>query len=376
MSPHERVAAWSTVAAVAAIVTCPALLALDLHTYVAIQALPSVRVHAFAFALDIGARVLLGVMIALALLDDPNSRRRVSSALALVASGAAFGELLKTAIERLRPSALPGLIAGNSMPSGHVMNTTLVAVVAWDLAGCFGPRRARAARAVAMGAVAMQAASRVLRGSHWASDLLPSILIAIAWMTGAGSLWRARWLRVPLVAGAVAAYVVLWATPALRIHVPSVLDRPRVTLAAWQRDTSGRPFGASNVPAAKEETGFRAETLAAGGGTPGVVEAVLRSSCGVPHTPRCRRVRLAVNGWTSPEIGLGCGWRWYRVQPPTEMLHSGANSVAIFVPEGCAARDIEHVLVRSVALVSESDATAKANDHIAGSGTHCGRHTS
>jgi hypothetical protein len=87
----------------------------------------------------------------------------------------------------------------------------------------------------AMIAVAMQIVGRVLHGSHWPSDVAPSVLLGVAWVLGTG---RFGALRVPIRAGVVAAaviaYAFFWALPAARVHVPA---QPRPEL----RSHAGAP---------------------------------------------------------------------------------------------------------------------------------------
>jgi hypothetical protein len=232
MSPREKAAALEGLAAVAAVLAgCSVLLALDRQVYAWIQQARPAEVRIVTRALDLGVYVALTSVIAAALLAGRRQVRRLPTFALLIASGAAFGELLKTALERLRPSAFPGMTTGNSLPSGHVMSTTLFAVAAWDLAGAtLPPRWRRLARGTTVAAVAMQGAARVLHGSHWPSVVAPSILLGIAWMLGAGALWRSPRMRVPLVAGALAAYAFFWAVPAARLHLPSAFDRPSTAL--------------------------------------------------------------------------------------------------------------------------------------------------
>jgi hypothetical protein len=356
MSQRERIAVWSTLAAViASAAAASILLDVDVAAYAWLQQYPEADIHTLTRALDLAVRLLLVAAIAIPLGVDRRLVRGLPSAALLIATGAAMNELLKTILERLRPTALPALTTGNSLPSGHIMNTTLFAVVAWDLAGMALSRRtAGVVRAMAVAAVVLQCASRVLRGSHWPSDVPPSILLGIAWMLGARGLWQLRGLRAPLAATAVAAYALFWTYPALRLHVPSALDRPRTTLATWRDDASTE----------RPESGLRVERLRVGGETPDAIEAVLRSRC-EPQTKACDHVRLAVNGWTSPEISLECGWRWVHVRPPTDVLHRGANDVALFVPDECAPRDIERVAVQSLALIAEAGEPAHDNDRLA-----------
>jgi membrane-associated phospholipid phosphatase len=355
MSRRERAAVLTAAGAVlTTIAACTVLLPLDLRFYGWVQeAVPPVATHIAARALDVAARTILFTVIVGALWRAGGALAgltRIADAAVIVAGGAACGELLKTALERLRPSALPDMATGNSLPSGHVMNTTLVAVVAWELAGsALSPRWRRAARAAAVTAVAIQAMARVLRGSHWPSDVAPSVLLGIAWMLGAPALWRMPRVRYAgLVAGA-AAYVFFLAVPAVRLHLPSVLDEPRRALATW------RPEGAAVVlgqqGAVDAGSGWRSTVLHSDGGTPDAFEVVMRATCERPDAG-CRRVRVNINGWTSPEITLSCGWRWYRLQPAASALRAGENDVAIGVPDECPARGIRDVAVRSLSLVA------------------------
>ena len=50
----------------------------------------------------------------------------IAHALLIVLSGAFLSELLKTGLDRARPSALPAWLVGNSFPSGHVISAVLI----------------------------------------------------------------------------------------------------------------------------------------------------------------------------------------------------------------------------------------------------------
>jgi PAP2 superfamily len=372
MSRRERAALLLAAAAVVATVAaCTVLLPLDLAAYGWIQdSFTPAAIHRITHRLDLAVRAILAAVIVISLLREGGVLRPFShlvDAIPVVATGAAFGELLKTAIERLRPSALPDMHTGNSLPSGHIMNTTLVAVVAWQFAG-FGltPRWRRVARVLVVAAVALQSTARVLRSSHWPSDVAPSILLGIAWVLGASSLWRSPRVRqATLVAGA-AAYAFFLVVPAARLHLPSVLDAPRTALATW------KPEGAAVVlgTAARDDgSGWRATVLRSDAGTPEAFEAVMRATCEVPDAA-CRRVRVSINGWTSPEIALSCGWRWYHLRPAPAALHSGDNAIAIGVPSECPAGDIRDVAVRSVSLVGDVGGQGAVQSAVAPSHRH------
>ena len=356
MSRRERAALLIVATAlVTTAAACTVLLPFDLWVYGWIQdTLAPAAIHRLTPRLDIAARTILAAVIVVALLREGGALRPVSQlvdAVPVVATGAAFGELLKTALERLRPSALPDMHTGNSLPSGHIMNTTLVAVAAWELAGVgLSPRWRRAARATLVAAVAMQAAARVLRSSHWPSDVAPSILLGVAWMLGAPTLWRSPRVRYATLGVGAAAYVFFLVVPAARLHLPSVLDAPRTALATWKPEGAAVVLGSA---AHDDGSGWRATVLRSERGTPDAFEAVMRATCEVPDAA-CRRVRVSINGWTSPEIALTCGWRWYHLRPAPAALHAGDNAVAIGVPDECPRADIREVAVRSVSLVGDA----------------------
>ena len=78
--------------------------------------------------IDPVVRAGLALLVGFALLRKGRREPRSLAPLVLVfVGGLAIVELLKTAIERLRPNSLPGLVTGNSFPSGHTMGATMVA---------------------------------------------------------------------------------------------------------------------------------------------------------------------------------------------------------------------------------------------------------
>src|SRR5262245_4302635 len=125
MSRRERTALLLTAAALMmTVAACTVLLPLDLWVYGWIEeAVAPTTVRRLAHAFDVTARLALVSVIVAALVREGGMLRpvtRLVDAAPLVLAGAACGELLKTAIERLRPSALPDMHTGNSLPSGHI----------------------------------------------------------------------------------------------------------------------------------------------------------------------------------------------------------------------------------------------------------------
>jgi undecaprenyl-diphosphatase len=105
-------------------------------------------------------------------------------ALLVVLLGGFFCELLKTGIERPRPSVLPLLITGNSFPSGHTTTALLIAGTTgfllwrgpWKLAVKIG------VLATLLAAVGFTAGQRLYWRHHWLSDVIGSILLVSAWL--------------------------------------------------------------------------------------------------------------------------------------------------------------------------------------------------
>jgi membrane-associated phospholipid phosphatase len=95
--------------------------------------------------------------------------------------------LLKSTIQRRRPSETAELLSGNtfSFPSGHAMHATICyALVAFVLATALRwPVRLRARWYTAVGFVAVAVAfSRMYLGMHFPSDVLGGLIAGVAWV--------------------------------------------------------------------------------------------------------------------------------------------------------------------------------------------------
>lgn len=173
-------------------------------------------------ALDHGCRFGLLALVIAAAAARSDWPRALAGAAAVIALANLAAEVLKTAIERARPSAAVLAAGGNSLPSGHVLGSTVTALVAIALLRrAPWPRGLRAAlAAAALAAVAGESLARILRGSHWASDVGFSLWLAIAWVLGARAVapFGARAAGVSL-ASLVAAYAVFHLCPGLRLSI-------------------------------------------------------------------------------------------------------------------------------------------------------------
>ena len=337
----------------------------DVTAYRLLATLSPDLLHRIANGLDAGARIALATIVVAALAVD--GRRWLDAVVGVlgIASGAFVGELAKTACERLRPSALPGTTTGNSFPSGHVMNTTLAAVLAWELADALPPRWRRAARVATVLAVGAQGTARVFHGSHWPSDVVPSILLGVTWMLAAERLaWLPRW-RVALASTGAAAYVVFLTVPAVRFHLLSAMDRPRVAVAIWDASSALVPAGSEDAAPAADGASW-SRTLRSPTTTPDALELVMAARCR-DETERCRRVRLSVNGAHAVELALHCGWHWYSAGAEELGLRRGNNEIVLRPPAGCPRPALA---VQSLALVVDRDSPRGGDQGIAAAGPH------
>jgi len=74
--------------------------------------------------------------------------------------------------------------------------------------------------AAALLAVALEGVLRLVRGSHWLSDVAASILLGAAWVCAARAVAPAGPRAVAgALAGLVAVYLVFYWCPGLRLHV-------------------------------------------------------------------------------------------------------------------------------------------------------------
>ena len=124
--------------------------------------------------------VLTGValLVALALLWQ-GQRFTAAVWLLAVLGNSLLVRVLKHAVERTRPpQASDLLVSGFSFPSGHAAGAMLVyGLLTWLVAVRAAPGRRAAVALLGAGAVAVIAASRVLLGVHYLSDVLGGLLL-------------------------------------------------------------------------------------------------------------------------------------------------------------------------------------------------------
>ncbi|HEY2387004.1 MAG TPA: phosphatase PAP2 family protein [Candidatus Binatia bacterium] len=328
MRRADRIALAALAGAVASVVAMPWLLGLDEVVYRWLQFRRTCATPAAADAAQVAVMVALGALVAIAALGRGRERPSdLAASVACVATGAAVGEILKTMLERLRPRALPITSGANSFPSGHIMNTTLVALAAWLLVRrSHAPRWMKAlAAALAIASVCVQIIARVGRGSHWITDVPGSVLLAIAWTLGAGALAR---LAVPTraVAALLAAalFALTYHVPTARLRLPSALDDPALRAAA--------PTGEDD-PALRADGAAPPEQRLIVPGAPGAtaLKIALQARCTEHPRECCASVTARVNEWTASPLTISSAWHELHLAPPPGVLRDGPNVVALTI---------------------------------------------
>lgn len=227
----QRLAVFGFILVLCIVVFLFALLPLDAVVYDWIQTCRSCAGDRVAVVLKrTPVFFLLGVGVVVLITQCVHGQwdeaRRAAIAVLL---GALLCEVLKAGLNRARPSAVSPLLDGNSFPSGHIMNATLIAGAlmywiarqywAWwvKLGGAFG----------LLSVVGVVIWQRLTTGSHWFSDVIGSGVLAVAWLCVAlpqSTLLQPMRRAVFVGAGFLVCLVSFQLFPGLRITLPSVVS--------------------------------------------------------------------------------------------------------------------------------------------------------
>lgn len=174
------------------VVASGALAALDEPTLAAMVAArtPAADAAVTAFT-NLGTTVpmvVLALLGSLALFRASGSRSVWVLMLVAAAGSVTFTLVGKPAFGRIRPplaSAVPPFENGFSFPSGHTLNSTVVAsMLAYLTLWLVGRRWVRVVAVVlAVGWSVAMGLSRVYLGHHWLSDVVFAWLVGVAWLT-------------------------------------------------------------------------------------------------------------------------------------------------------------------------------------------------
>jgi membrane-associated phospholipid phosphatase len=342
MTPSTRTALACFVAAALLVAALPLLLPLDDAVYRLIQAARSCDTPWLGKSLGKAVVVMLALAAALVLFRGQPPHGALLLAVFAIASGAACGELLKTICDRPRPDAMPGQLVGNALPSGHVMNTTVIAAALWTLSDRLRSQR-RIVAALLFLAVLAQSLSRLLLDAHWASDVVGSVLLGWGWNAAAPALLRLGWWR-GLAIGAVATVIGMVSSehPEIRARLPSVLDagppfaldldfareEARATLAGDWRFGHGEPIGPVAWLAGSEGV----VVLGAMNRSPSWLRIGLRPTTRGPERERgCVVLDISLNESLLGRFSLVRGWRELRIVPVASAWRPDENVLRIHV---------------------------------------------
>jgi undecaprenyl-diphosphatase len=153
-------------------------------------------------AITVAGSTIAAIVVALATAVYAVRRwRRWSVALFLlivVAGQLLLANLVKIAVERVRPDAPPfNVLTGPSFPSGHTTTAAAVWAAVALVLGSGAPSRTRAILAGgAAGIAVLVACSRVFLGAHWTSDVIGGLLLGWIWFGLVAVAFGGRVLRL------------------------------------------------------------------------------------------------------------------------------------------------------------------------------------
>ena len=265
----------------------------------------------------------------------------IAHALLIVLSGAFLSELLKTGLDRARPSALPALLVGNSFPSGHVIGAVLITgTLIFFLARKGVPAWLRvlgSGVAVCLSGVIIW--QRLYLGHHWATDIIGSLLIAGALLSVAlrppAFLQSTRHV-VCLGLVSLLCYQMFYFFPQTRVLLPSARSLQTAPLAKfsfgenvpqenfsgdWGRHTQ-EPIG----PISWARQGDARITLTVPQGEGAALYVVARPFV-KSKAYTCFPLEIIVNGQLAQRLLLYRGWREYTIPLPNDWIRPGDNTV-------------------------------------------------
>ena len=265
----------------------------------------------------------------------------IAHASLIVLSGAFLSELLKTGLERARPSALPAWLAGNSFPSGHVVGAVLITgTLIFFLARKGVPVWLRVwGSGIALCLSGVIIWQRLYIGHHWVTDIIGSLLIAGALLSV--TLRPPAFLQstrqvVCLGLISLLCYQIFYFFPQTRLLLPSVRSLQTAPLAAFafgeaapQEALSGdwgqhaqEPLG----PISWARPGDARMTLTVPQGEGSALHVVVRPFV-KSKAYTCFPLDIIVNGQVAQRLLLYRGWREYTIPLPNGWIRPGDNTI-------------------------------------------------
>jgi membrane-associated phospholipid phosphatase len=261
--------------------------------------------------------------------------------IAVIILGSFLVELLKTALERARPSTLPPLFTGNSFPSGHAAGATLLA----GTLGYFLLQQRMALWKKGLGVVVLLVCvatvmwQRLYLMHHWLSDIVGSALFASAWLCFAlirpagRSIFRHF---APACVALLLGYPLFYYFPATRMTLPSVVtSTPEPLLAFSPADAKsaaafqgawGEPIPESAEPRAWMLYGEASLAVQLPHRQAYTVQFAARPPIG-PKGERCFPLEISINQQVVQRVLLQGGWRHYALRLDPAHLQVGLNTL-------------------------------------------------
>ncbi|MGE0679859.1 MAG: phosphatase PAP2 family protein [Candidatus Binatia bacterium] len=284
-------------------------------------------------------------MLALIVLCYRGRWQEARHSLVVVVSGGFLCELLKTVLERPRPSVLPEVVAGNSFPSGHVTTALLVAGALGFLVfqGESSTWRKMATVGILSILVSLTVGQRLYLGVHWLTDIVGSLLVVGAWLFLTLPRPHLFTFTRPIMGWfgfLLTIYFFFYLFPTFRLTLPSALT------------VSGEPvfvvsFGKNKAPEQfqgawgedSEEPAGPITWLTRGGASVEVFLPEQRSSTlKIVMRPllqskafACFPLEIAVNQRRLGPLLLYRGWREYSLPLDSQWIKSGVNTITFRV---------------------------------------------
>lgn len=288
----------------------------------------------------------LGVLM-LVVLCRQGRWQEARHALAAVVSGGFLCELLKTAMERPRPSVLPEVVVGNSFPSGHVTTAALVAgtlAFLW-LQGEGSQWRKTTSIGVLSLLVSLTIGQRLYLGVHWLTDIMGSLLIVGAWLSWTlprPHLFALTRQLVGVVGLLLAVYFCVYWFPPLRFVLPSALavSQDPVSVASFGKNKASEHFHGAWGDDAEEPAG-PITWLTRGEASVEVFLPEPRASLlKLAMRPlleskafACFPLEIAVNQQHLGSLLLYRGWREYTLLLEAQWIKAGVNTITFRVAD-------------------------------------------
>ena len=316
---------------------------LDAATYRWVQTLRSCQVDSLATflkQLPILSLIVLGVL-PIVYLAVQRQWAAAWHASWVIVGGAFLCELLKTGLERARPSVLTPMLGGNSFPSGHISTALLITgvFVFLSLRQRWNPWGRYAGTAVCLSLSAIITWQRLYLGHHWLADVIGTVLLTAAWLSFALS----RPIKLSLSRSAIAwslgllgCYQVFLFFPQTRLTLSSVRAAHRAAVVRIAFGTSTRHVGFGGAWGARDrepagpiiwmQRGDASVTIT----LPERAEYLLAFAARPfvhTKTETCYPLEIFLNGHLVGRQLLYRGWREYELWLDPDWVLPGKNKV-------------------------------------------------